>query len=179
MQITEPDRARYWHQIASHTLASTNGSHTSAPWPVQVQAAALVGNSTVEASVSRFDGSGPSTWVVALITADARLIQIRMQFDAEQYDLEKDQGDPLAATVNESWVRRLSDVESLRIGGARMRPNTFGRTMPDVLDVGGVTLTFRGGTVGDLGFDQLAMTMYDDRRQSDGFVELLRQQIGL
>lgn len=181
MRITEPDRDRYWHQIAGHTAASTNGSHASAPWPVHVQVAALIGNSTIEASVASFDGTGPSTWAVTLITADARLIGIRMQFDAEQYDLGKDQAatEPLTATVNESWVRRLSDVASLAIGETRMRPNTFGRTMPDVLDVGDLTLTFRDGVVVDLGFDQVSMTMYDERGQSDAFVDLLRHHTGL
>ncbi|MCV7159375.1 hypothetical protein [Mycolicibacterium brisbanense] len=183
MQITtEADRDRYWHQIGFHTAASKNGSHNGAPWPLQVQVAALVGNADIEASFSHFDGAGPSIWSVALITSDGRLIRIRMQFDAEQYDLDQDQAttaEPVAATVSESWVRRLSDVVSLDIGSVRMRPNGFGRVTQDVLDVGDVTVTFRDGEVVNLGVDQLTMTMYDDRQRSDGFIARLRHHTGL
>lgn len=181
MQISGSDVSHYWHQIAVHTAASKNGSHTSAPWPLQVQAAALLGDDTIEASFANFDGTGPSIWSVALITSDGRLIRIRMQFDAEQYDLEQDQAtaEPVAATVDESRARRLSDVVSLDIDGARMRPNTFGRSMQDVLDVGDVVLRFRDGVVVNLGVNQLAMTMYDDRGRSDGFIDRLRHHTGL
>lgn len=179
MQITEPDQAQYWHRIAAHTTADKD---IGAPWPVHLQVAALIGNTDIDASVATFDGTGPSTWAVALITADTRLIRIRMQFDAENYDLEHDQSNATKTVepkVNESWVRRLSDVQSLDVGGTRLRPDSFGRVMPNVLDVAGVTLTFRGGAVVDLGLDQLTMTMYDDRRRSDHFFDRLRHHTGL
>jgi len=99
-----------------------------------------------------------------------------MQFDAEEYEVAKDReaAEPLIPTVLESWIRRLSDVDRLGIGRSRLRPASLGRSQMDVLDVADVTLTFRDGTVVDLGVDQLRMTMYDDRSQSDAFVDRLR-----
>lgn len=171
MKLTD----EYWQQIAAHTTTS-NGTSTGAPWPVQVQAAALVGDSTIEASVAGFDGTGPSIWTVTLITTDGRLIRLRMAFDAADYDLDQDQrvSEPLDGSVDESWVRRLSDAERIEIRSSRTRPR-----MRDALDVAGVNLTFRDGAVVDLGVDQLAMNMYDDRRLSDRIVELVRHHTGL
>ena len=181
MEITDPDKDRYWHQIAAHTAASKNGSHTGAPWPLQIQIAALLGNSAIVASVARYDGSAPTTWEVSLITTDTRLIRVSMQFDAEQYDADQDQNspEPLVPDVQDSWVRRLDDINSITIGRSRMRPNSFGRVLPNVLDVADVELTFRDGVVVDLGIDQLGMTLYDDRGRTDGFIDLLRGHIGL
>ncbi|MBP1823216.1 hypothetical protein [Mycobacterium sp. OAE908] len=70
-----------------------------------------------------------------------------MQFADEQYDLEKDRNAteqaPVSLTVNESWVRRLSDVVSLHIGKTDMRTNAFHQVIPDVLDVAEVQVGFR------------------------------------
>lgn len=171
MKLTD----EYWQQIAAHTTTS-DGTSADAPWPVQVQIAALVGDSTIEASVASFDGTGPSIWTVTLITTDGRLIRLRMAFDAEQYDLDQYQrvAEPLDGSVYESWVRRLSDAERIEIRSSRTRPRTR-----DALDVAGVSLIFRDGVAVDLGVDQLAMTMYDDRRLSDRIVELVRHRTGL
>ncbi|WP_349319154.1 hypothetical protein [Mycolicibacterium canariasense] len=187
MEITVADKSAYWHQIRVNTSANNNGRHARAPWPLQLQVAALVANDDIKASIATFDGTTPTTWTVSLITEASgqggglRLIRVRMEFDAEQYDLEQDNGaaEPLAPKVEESWVRRLSDIESIDIKRARMRPNSFGRVMENVLDVADVRVTFRGGAVIDLGIDQLAMTVQDDRRPSDVFVELLRGHTGL
>jgi len=171
-----PDGAdEYWQKIAAHT-ATSDDTGIRAPWPVQVQVAALVGHNAIDASVASFNGTGPSMWTVTLVTASARLIRLRMQFDAEQYDLEQDRllSEPLDGSVDESWVRRLSDVERIDIRSSRMRPRTR-----DALDVAGVHLIFREGDVVDLGVDQVAMTMYDDRRRSDGIVDLVRHHTGL
>lgn len=181
MEITAPDQDQYWLQISAHTSASKNGSHTRAPWSVQLQVAALLDNCTIDGSVASFDGRTPTTWAISLITADGRLIRVTMQFDAEQYDSEQDlhSSNPLEPLVKESWIRRLSDVESIGIGRSRLRTGTFGRVQQNVLDLADVTLTFRGGAVVDLGIDQLGMTQYDDRGRSDTFVEALRRRIQL
>jgi hypothetical protein len=182
MKITEPDQAAYWHQLAVHTAAGRpNGAAVRAPWTLQLRVAALVGNGGIEASFATFDGSGPSTWTVAILTTDSRLAVLRMQFDAENYDAELD-GDgtnPVSATVIESCVRRLSDVASLGIGNARLRHNAFNHVMQDVLDMGDVSLTFSDRNAVDLGIDQVGMTRYEDRQRSDFFIDVLRQRTGL
>ena len=182
MKITEPNYDHYWHQMAVHTAAGqSNGSVVKAPWTLQLRIAALVGNDGIDASFATFDGSGPSTWTVAILTTDSRLAVLRMQFDAENCDYEHD-GDgakPVNATVIESYVRRLSDVVSIGIGNARLRLNSFKQVIPDVLDVGDVSLTFSDRTVADLGIDQVAMTPHDERQRSDNFIDLLRQRTGL
>ena len=178
MQITDPDGDIYWHKIAGHTADSDK---TGAPWPVQVQVAALVANAGIEASIVSFDGTGPSIWAVTLVTADKRLIRVRMTFASQEYDVEKDRvvDEPLVATDVESWVRRLSDVESLKIGRSRTRPISFNRSQLSVLDVSDVALIFRDGVAVDLGVDQVAMSQYDDRERSDAFVDLVRGVTGL
>ena len=86
---------------------------------------------------------------------------------------------PLEPLVKESWIRRLSDVESIGIGRSRLRTGTFGRVQQNVLDLADVTLTFRDGSVVDLGIDQIGMSRYDDRGRSDTFVEVLRRHVQL
>lgn len=87
---------------------------------------------------------------------------------------------PVVVTVTEAWARPLGAVARLDIGKARMQPTTFGRALRDELDVGGVSLTFRDGAVANLGdFDQVEMTMYDDRRRSDAFIGALRKHTRL
>jgi hypothetical protein len=179
MKIASAEADRYWIDIAAHTGTRENG----APWPLQVQVAALVGNENIEASTTTFSGDTPSSWAVKIITAGGRLVSVSMQFDAEQYDVERDRvvslDNPVPATVTESSARPLGDVVRLDIGKARMRPATMGRTMPDQLDVGDVSLTFRDGAVTNLGFDQVEMTVYDDRGRSDAFMDALRKHTEL
>jgi hypothetical protein len=180
MKIASPDADQYWLQIAAHSGLPNNG----ALWPLQVQVAALVGNTSIDASTTTFCGDSPSTWAVVVITADGRMAIVGMQFDAEKYDLERDMtvsaDDPVAATVTESWARSLRDVVRLDIRKVRMRPTTFGRSLLDELDVGDVSLTFRDGATAHLGnFDQTEMTMYDDRRRSDAFIDALRKHTRL
>ncbi|MGE2721732.1 hypothetical protein [Mycolicibacterium celeriflavum] len=184
MKIASPDTDQYWYQISAHTSARNGRNGVSgAPWPLQLHVAALVGNEGIEASATTFSGDAPSTWSIAIVTADARLVMVRMQFDAEQYDLERDRETPedeaAEITVSESWVRRLRDVVRLDVGKVRMRRGSFGRMMSDQLDVGKLSLTFRDGTVSDLEFDQVAMTTHDDRAQSDQFMDALRKHTGL
>lgn len=184
MKITAPDQGAYWNQLAAHTAAGQpNGSVVAAPWTLRLRVAALVGNADIDASFATFDGSGPSTWTVAIITTDGRLAVLRMQFDAENYDAEQDGAgtNPANATVIESCVRRLSDVVRLDISNAQLRRNSFNHVMQDVLDVGDVSLTFSDHTVVDLSIDQVAMTRYQDRQRSDSdiFIDLVRQRTGL
>lgn len=184
MKISQPDVDRYWHQMVIHTTASRANGSVSSPWPVVIQLASLVGNADIAASVSHFDaasGRSWSGWSVALITADNRLARVVMQFEAEQYDgaQERESTDEVGTTVVESWIRRLSDVVSLEIGNARMRPTTMNRVMSDQLDVADVRLRFTDGVAVDLSFDQLAMTVYDERGRSDAFLDVLRNRTGL
>ena len=166
---------QYWLQIAAHTSAR---NASGAPWPLQLQVAALLGNGDIEASVTKFDGTAPSTWAVAIITAEARLLKVSMQFEDEQ-DRNTTEQTPVSLTVNESWVRRLSDVVSLHIGKTDMRTNAFHQVIPDVLDVADVQVGFRDGSVADLVVDQLETTSNDDRARSDGFIDALRSHTGL
>ncbi|MCV7152403.1 hypothetical protein [Mycolicibacterium pyrenivorans] len=179
MKIASTNADQFWLDIAAHSGTRDNG----APWPLQVQVAALVGSVKVEASTTTFSGESPSTWAVTIITADRRLISVRMQFDAEQYDLDRDMtvslDNPVGATVTESFARRLSDVARLDIRKARMRPTTMGRTFRDVLDVGDVGLAFQDGLTVELAVDQVEMSMYDDRGRSDAFIDALRKHTGL
>lgn len=179
MKIASSDADHYWLEIAAHSGTPDNG----APWPLQVQVAALVGTANIEASTTTFSGDSLSTWTVAIVTADGRLISVRMQFDAEQYDLERDMtvsvDNPVVAAVTESWARPLGDVVRLDVGKARMRPTTFGRTLRDEVDVGEVSLTFRDGAVVNVDFDQAEMSVYDDRRRSDAFTAALRKHTRL
>lgn len=179
MKIAGANADQFWLDIAAHSGTRDNG----APWPLQVQVAALVGSVKVEASMTTFSGDSPSIWAVTIITTDGRLISVRMQFDAEQYDLERDMtvslDNPVGVTVTESLARRLSDVARLDIRKARMRPTTMGRTFRDVLDVGDVRLAFHDGLIVDLAVDQVEMSMYDDRGRSDAFIDALRKHTGL
>lgn len=184
MKIVTSDIHQYWQQINAHTSARDGRAGIrGAPWPLQVHVAALVGNEAIQASNTTFDGTAPSTWGIAIITADARLVRVRMQFDAEQYDGERDREIPedeaVAITVSESWVRPLRDVVSLDVGFVQMRHDSFGRMMSDQLDVGDVALTFRDGSAADLGFDQVVMTYHDDRARSDQFLDVLRGHAGM
>ena len=61
MEITVPDEDQYWLQISAHTASSNSGSHTRAPWSVQVQVAALLNDGEIEGSAASFDGATPTT----------------------------------------------------------------------------------------------------------------------
>lgn len=181
MEITAQDSTRYWAQLDAHTAASLRGSSHSAPWPVQLQVSALLGDAGIEASVATFDDGDPSVWTAAIVTGDARLLWVRMQFDVEGYDSMKEESGTAQAeaTVIESWARRLNDVESLHIQGARFRRGRMNQPMPNTVDLGAVTLAFPDGFEVNLGVDQTAMAPYDDRSRSDLFITALRRHVGL
>jgi hypothetical protein len=78
----------YWRQIGLHTH---NRLSMGSPWSVQLQAAALVGNHSITASWAAYIASRPSLWTIVAVTDDERLIHLRGEFDAEQYDHDAEQ----------------------------------------------------------------------------------------
>jgi hypothetical protein len=181
MDITAPDPDRWWLEVGHQLTATRNGINSTPPWDVVFQVVALLNNRSIAASVASFDGSGPSIWTVTVISDDDRLIQVRMKFDDADFDRLQEQNTTESAngTVLEAWVRRLSDIVCLDIRGARLRKSASGYAMPNTLDVGTITVTFRDGAAVDLDVDQTAMTVRSDRSKSDQFVRVLRERSGL
>jgi len=181
VEITAQDPDHFWFEIGHHLTATRNGIRSSAPSDVVVQAGTLLGNHSVAASVASFDASGPSIWTVSLITDDDRLIHVRMKFDEAEFDSLKEQNstERAAGTVIEAWVRRLSDIVCLGIRAARLRKSALGHPISALVDVGGVSVTFRDGTAADLAVDQTTMTLRGDRGNSDEFMQALRERTGL
>jgi hypothetical protein len=179
MKISESED--YWRLVTAHTNARNSDG---APWPVQLQVAALVGDHTIVASVARFSPETPSTWMITVVTDDGRLVRVRMEFDAERYDLDSEQRthrlhDSVASTVHEAWVRRLSDVVRLEVRKAQRRLSGFGSPSRSEFDFGDVHLKFHDGAEVDLGIDQLAMRDDDERTYADAFLDALRAHAGL
>jgi hypothetical protein len=115
----------YWHQIAVHTHARLS---MGSPWSVQLQLAALVGDHSIVASWAGYIPNRPSHWHVVAITDDGRLINLRMEFDAEQYDGDAEkqlsqQRQSVTVVVQEPSTHRLRDAISLQTGRAFQRPD--------------------------------------------------------
>lgn len=172
---------QYWLSIAGHTATRNNG----APWTFQLQVASLVGKHTVVGSVARYSSGGEtSTWSVLAVTDDARLIRAVVEYDAELFDREQEQepwrkANPANLKVQESWVRRLSDVVRLDIGTVRARLNNFGETLRGEVNIGSASLKFSDGFELDLEVDQVAMHDRDERARSDAFLDAVRKHTGL
>lgn len=181
MKIPSLDQFGYWHQIAAH---STSQGGNGAPWPVQVQLAALVGEDGIAGSAAHFSKSGPTVWSVVAVTEDGRLVKVVVEFASEGHDLEAegkldDQALP-EHKVLEASVRRLKDVVGLEIGKAAFRRTVFNQLARDELDVGDIRLKFLG--IDDelrLGIDQLALPYHEDRNRSDRLIAAIRTSAGL
>ena len=125
--------------------------------------AALLGEHGVSQSHVTYGLSAPSTtWLIFLVTEDARLIKLHVGFDAEQYDRDEElqpirQRRPVASTVHAAWVRHLADVAQLDIGQVLGRPDAFEAQRGDQFNLGDAHLTFRDGFKVDLGINQATM----------------------
>lgn len=178
MKIPSQERYDYWSQIAAHTSTLSN----TAPWPVQVHVAAMVGEHEIVGSSVHFNATGPSTWFVVVVTDDGRLIRLVTAFDADAYDVEAErayQEKSPNPRVIEARVRRLQDAVGFEIGNLKHRPSTFNRVMPDQLDVSDVRLKFVGNEHVDLGVDQIAMPYHEDRGRTDQLITVIRDTTGL
>jgi hypothetical protein len=177
MQIAHPDQHQLWRQLRIHTSTSSN----SAPWLVQLQLAALVGDHEIAASYAQFVTTGPSIWSVLAVTDDDRLVKVVVEFDDEGYDLDQEQSfrdKTPEHTVVEAWVRRLKDAVRLEMKVGQRRDN-FNQPARDQVDVGDVRLKFVGAEDVDLGVDQLKMAYYEDRERTDQLITVIRTHTGL
>lgn len=176
MQRITDERDEYWQRISAYTFARHS---RGAPWAVLRHVAALLGEHGISESHVTYGLSAPSTtWLIFLVTDDARLIKLHVEFDAEQYDRDEElqpirQSRPVASTVHAAWVRHLSDVAQLDIGQVLGRPDAFGEQRGDQFNLGDAHLTFHDGFKVDLGISQAAMP-HDDRAKSDAFINALR-----
>jgi hypothetical protein len=178
MKIPPLEQYDYWRQIAAHTSTSSN----TAPWPVQLHVAALVGDHGIAGSSVQFFTVGPTTWSLIVVTDDGRLLKVVAEFDAEGYDLEAErnfQDKSPEHRVIEAWVRRLKDVVGFEMRKLEHRRSTFNRAMPDQLDAGDVRLKFVGDEDVDLGIDQLDMPYHEDRQRTDQLITAIRAHIGM
>jgi hypothetical protein len=171
MKISESED--YWRLVGAHTSARNS---SGAPWSVQLQVAALVGNHAITASFARFTPDAPSSWTIVAVTEDGRLVRVHMEFAAERYDLEKDRQrqSSVAPSVREAWVRRLADAVRLDIGRVQSRPDSFGQPSPNAVDMGEIKVWFNDGRDIDLDIDQATMFDSDDRDQADAFIDAVR-----
>ncbi|OBI90027.1 hypothetical protein [Mycobacterium asiaticum] len=180
MKIPSIERHDYWRLIAVHASTKSN----SAPWPVQLQLAALVGDShAILASSAQFSTAPKSLWSVLAVTDDARLVKVVVEFEAEHYDLEAEQSfqeQSPAHSVIEAWVRRLQDVVSIEMRKAEFRRSQFNQVLSDQLDIGELTVKFGGDhVVVDLGINQLGTHYHEDRNRSDELIRVIRAHTGL
>jgi hypothetical protein len=68
MKISESED--YWRLVGAH-------NSRGAPWSVQLQVADIIGNHAITASFARFTPDAPSSWTVAVVTEDGRLVRVR------------------------------------------------------------------------------------------------------
>jgi len=176
MQHTTDERDEYWQRLSAYTFARNS---RGAPWAVLRHVAALLGEHGIAESYVTYGFSEPSTWLILLVTEDARLIKLHAEFEAEQYDRDEElqpirQSHPVVSTVREAWVRHLSDVARLDIGEVTGRAGPFGDLRGDQFNIGDVHLTFSDGQKEDLEISQATMS-HDDRAKSDAFISALRE----
>lgn len=178
MKIPSLENHNYWRTIAAHAGTKSN----SAPWPVQLQVAALVGDREIVGSTSEYSAAGPTVWCVIAVTDDARLVKVVVEFQAEDYDLEAERSYQEKAPehrVIEASVRRLKDIVGLEIGPVEQRRGSFRQVLLDQLDVGDVRLGFVGADDFELGINQLDMPYHEDRSRTDQLIAVIRAQAGL
>ena len=167
---------QYWIQVAAHTgVRNSNGT----PWSVQQIVAGLVGNAVITDSAVVYTPDGPSIWDVFVVTEDGRLIRVRVEFELQTHGFEEEEspyrkGNPVAATVHEAWVRKLSAAVRLDVDAVRVRANRFGEPSMDELDLSGVRLTFDDGFELDLGIDQKKIYDVEERNRVDRFIAAVR-----
>lgn len=173
----------YWQSVGGHTSA-TNGS---APWPVQIQVAALLGDARIEGSAVRFEPDSPSRWTIHLVTEDARLIVVEMAIDSERYDSEAEQirlqdNEPEPGiSVRVARVRRLSDASHLDFGALGNRVGAFGNLRPEEYSVAGIGVGFTDGSVVQVDFFHHPHSAGANREEqrADAFIAALRRHTNL
>lgn len=178
MKLIHPEQYDYWRQVAAHASTPSN----SAPWPVQMQLAALVGEHEISGASAEFVPASPAKWSVVAVTDDGRLVKVVIEFDAEGFDLEAERSDQEKSPdhrVIEGWVRQLKDVVGLEIRKLAHRRGSFNRPMPDQVDVGDVRLRFVGDEYVDLGVDQVGMAYHENRKRTDQLIAAIRDHTGL
>lgn len=165
-------------------MAHTAARHVRAPWSVEQQVLGLIGDGAIAGSAAAYEPAEPTTWSVFVVTEDGRLIRFRAEYNLGRYDFGEEQSPyrqqhPIASTVHEAWVRRLTDVVRLDVGVVRTRLDAFRNPTKNEIDVGDVRLSFGDGIVVDLEVNQLEMYDPDDRARSDAFLTAIRSHTGL
>jgi hypothetical protein len=164
-----------WDNVHGHTSADAN----PAPWAVVMTMAALVDDDRIEASWVEYKSAKPTTWAVFEVTTAGRLAYAELQFDAERYDGQEDQNNPIPATINAAWIRPLHTVVKLQIGKVGLfagRPGTPFGAGNDWFPIGDIQLTFADGETVKFDFDQARMGDAA-KRGSDDFLKALRGAI--
>ena len=163
-----------WTDLQAHT-----GTHAkSAPWPVLLAVAVLVGDEDITGSWTAYQPNEPegrTTWADWIATAE-RLIYVQVEFDARMYDLSEDNDEltrsNVTATIRQASARRLGDVAQLHVGLCGHRRPEQGAH--DWVPVGEVSLGFRDGGTVQFGFDQQRMSYPQGRGRSDQFIAAIR-----
>jgi hypothetical protein len=168
-----------WDNIVGH---SSTISH-SAPWAVPVTLAALVDDDRIEQSWVEYKPAKPTTWTVYAVTAEKnRLAYAELQFNAEGYDSQEDQNNPIEATIKAAWIRPLNNVVKLQIGKVGLfvaaKAGTHFGVGSDWFPVGDVHLTFVDGETVTLPIDQGKLDNQTQRDRSDRFLAAVRAGVG-
>lgn len=170
--MRSPDEDQ-WKLIRAHV--STEDSFT-APTGVVLTAASLVrGSSEIQSQASVRMDDESTTWTFDLAIGSSALAHGVVHYDKSHHD-QSDEVQPFGPaptlTVKESWVRPLSTVCKVDVGGL-LRVNTTN----DWFATGAVTLTFEDGTAVQIP-SQDSLYSEDARQRSDQFHSAIRDAIG-
>jgi hypothetical protein len=171
MQISDP--GSYW-DVLMHQVKTSN---MKPPWPVVYAVAALLGGE----AINEINGSwtvykpqepeGQTTWAVFVVTVK-RLVHVQMRFNAERHGLNENNKSQAASTIEAAWVRRLSDIASISIGGAETTPPPK-NAPPQWFGVADVGIGFADGAQVVISIDQRVLGE-DDRTRSEKFLTAIR-----
>jgi len=142
--------------------------------PLTVYAAviALLDGDRIKASWPAYEARNPTKWSVWLVTDKDRLAYAQLQFEANNYNSDEDDVQNLPATVNQAWIRRLSDVVRVSVGrvGRVLQSGWF--------PVGDIALTFADGERLTLPIDEGGLDNSEHER-SEIFLAAVRAGINL
>lgn len=175
----------YWQAVGAHTSAWNSSG--GAPWSLQLQVAALLGDAGIDASFSRFEPDEPTRWTVHVIASDGRLITVEMTFDAKRYDREgetiqlQDKEPAPGISVRAARAERLSDVSRLDFGEIGSRYGGMGQLRHEDYSVANIGLGFNDGRALQIDFpdDQTGAKGRGEEQRADTFVAAVRQHTKL